>query len=68
METAKSSDRLDIAETIEKLRYEHAELKEKVKALRDRPYLSPEEQIEAKTLQKMKLLKKDAIAVLESKL
>jgi len=53
---------------IEKLRAEHAELKQRVKELHSRPYLSPEEQLEAKTLQKMKLLKKDAIAALEAKL
>lgn len=58
----------EIRKNIEKLRTEHAELKRRVKELHERPYLSPDEQLEAKTLQKMKLLKKDAIATLEAKL
>lgn len=62
------SDPAAIRETIEKLKQEHADLKRRVKELHARPYLSPEEQLEAKTLQKMKLLKKDAIAALEAKL
>lgn len=57
-----------ISAAIEKLRSEHDVLKAKVNALRDRPYLSPEQQLEARTLQKMKLLKKDAIAALKAKL
>lgn len=58
----------DIRANIEKLRKEHEELKRKVKALHNRSYLSPEQQVEARTLQKMKLLKKDSIAALEAKL
>jgi len=61
-------DRGEIVKTIEKLKGEHADLKKRVQELYERPYLSPEEQMEAKTLQKMKLLKKDAIAALEAKL
>lgn len=57
-----------ISAAIEKLRSEHDALKAKVNALRSRPYLSPEQQLEARTLQKIKLLKKDAIAALEAKL
>ncbi|MBN2357864.1 MAG: DUF465 domain-containing protein [Deltaproteobacteria bacterium] len=63
-----SLDREEIVRTIEKLKAEHADLKKRVQELYGRPYLSPEEQVEAKTLQKMKLLKKDAIAALEAKL
>lgn len=58
----------EIRASIEKLRNEHDELKRKVKNLRERPFLSPEQQVEARTLQKMKLLKKDSIAALEAKL
>jgi hypothetical protein len=65
---AEQLDLSGIQENIDKLKHEHAELKRKVKELHARPYLSPEEQLEAKTLQKMKLLKKDAIAALEAKL
>jgi hypothetical protein len=63
-----SDDPSKIRAAIDQLKAEHAELKRRVDALHDRPYLSPDEQLEAKTLQRMKLLKKDAIAVLEAKL
>lgn len=59
---------VEIQQSIDKLKAEHAELKRRVQELHARPYLSPDEQLEAKTLQRMKLLKKDAIAVLEAKL
>jgi len=65
---ADTSNSAEISQSIERLKEEHAELKRRVKELHARPYLSPEEQMEAKTLQKMKLLKKDAIAALEAKL
>ena len=67
-DVAGQQDREQILEAIEKLRVEHAELKQKVSELHGRSYLSPAEQLEAKTLQKMKLLKKDAIAALEARL
>ncbi|MFH1808016.1 MAG: hypothetical protein ABIJ09_04685 [Pseudomonadota bacterium] len=63
-----SDDPDKIRAAIDQLKTEHAELKRRVDHLHDRPYLSPDEQLEAKTLQRMKLLKKDAIAVLEAKL
>ncbi len=57
-----------IRAAIAKLQTEHDELKRKVHALRNRSYLSPEQQTELRTLQKMKLLKKDSITAMQAKL
>lgn len=48
----------------ERLRREHGELKARLNELNSRLYLSPQEQLERKTLQKLKLAKKDRIAAL----
>jgi hypothetical protein len=48
----------------ERLRREHSELKARLVELNGRLYLSPQEQVEKKTLQKLKLAKKDRIAAL----
>lgn len=48
----------------DRLRREHSELKARLSELNSRLYLSPQEQIERKTLQKLKLAKKDRIAAL----
>ncbi|HZP45272.1 MAG TPA: DUF465 domain-containing protein [Candidatus Binataceae bacterium] len=45
---------------------EHQDLKRQLDAFRHRPYLTPEEELEVKRLQKLKLASKDRImAILE---
>ena len=51
------------AET-ERLKREHTELKARLSELNSRLYLSPAEELERKTIQKLKLAKKDRIAAL----
>ena len=58
----------DLQQMINDLKREHAELKNRLKVMYSKNYLSPKKQIEMKNLQKMKLKKKDAIAMLEAKL
>lgn len=48
----------------ERLRQEHQELKSRLNELNARVYLSPSEELERKTLQKLKLATKDRIAAL----
>jgi uncharacterized protein len=50
--------------TVEQLAHEHQELERRLENLNRRGYLTPSEQIERKTIQKLKLLKKDQIAIL----
>lgn len=54
----------DLRARIELLKQEHQSLKAQLIELRDHSYLNAEEQIEFRTLQKMKLLKKDSLAML----
>jgi hypothetical protein len=49
---------------IELLSHEHQSLKERLVSMRGQRFLTPEEQLEKKTLQKLKLMKKDALAAL----
>jgi hypothetical protein len=49
---------------IERLRREHRELDERLITLSKRPFLNPSEEVEKKTLQKLKLKKKDRMAEL----
>ena len=49
---------------VERLEREHRELKARLSELNSRLYLSPEEEVERKTIQKLKLAKKDRIALL----
>lgn len=49
---------------IERLQREHNELKSRLTELNSRVYLSPAEELERKTIQKLKLAKKDRIATL----
>ena len=48
----------------QRLRREHTELESRLAELNSRVYLNPQEQLEKKTLQKLKLAKKDRIAAL----
>ncbi len=48
----------------DRLQREHEELKARLRELDGRLYLSPAEEVERKTLQKLKLAKKDRIATL----
>ena len=50
----------------ERLRREHSELKARLSELNGRPWLSPTEEVEKKQLQKLKLAKKDRLAMLVS--
>ena len=56
----------DTRSEIERLHREHNELKARLSELNSRLYLSPEEEIERKTIQKLKLQKKDRLALLTS--
>ncbi len=48
------------------LHEEHKDLKAKLAELKSKVYLTPEEEIEKKNIQKLKLAKKDRMAVLIS--
>ena len=48
----------------ERLKREHNELKARLAELNSRLYLSPAEELERKTIQKLKLAKKDRIAAI----
>lgn len=50
--------------TIDSLREEHQALEDRLTELNSRPYLTPSEQAEKQTIKKLKLLKKDQIAIL----
>ena len=63
---AENDDHHDLRSRIKQLKSDHQALKAQLIELRDRPYLSVEEQIEIRTLQKMKLMKKDSLAMLLS--
>lgn len=52
---------------VQRLEREHNELKARLSELNSRLYLSPEEEIERKTIQKLKLLKKDQLAYLTAR-
>ena len=52
-------------DSIASLKREHAELDRKLEALNVRAYLTPQEQVERKRIQKLKLLKKDKIEMLQ---
>lgn len=54
----------DSRSEIERLHREHNELKARLSELNSRLYLSPEEEVERKTIQKLKLQKKDRLALL----
>ncbi len=49
------------------LRTEHQALKERLVSMRGHRFLTPEEELEKRTLQKLKLMKKDALAALVAK-
>ena len=53
-----------LREEITRLDREHRELKARLSELNARLYLSPDEEIERKTIQKLKLVKKDRLALL----
>ena len=50
----------------DRLSREHEELKSRLTELNSRVYLSPNEEVERKNLQKLKLAKKDRIALLRA--
>ncbi len=53
---------------LDKLEREHRELKARLSELNSRLCLSQDEEVERKTIQKLKLLKKDKIALMTSRL
>lgn len=57
-----SYERADIDGEVTRLRAVHRELKARLSELNTRLYLNPEEQVERKRLQKLKLATKDQIA------
>lgn len=52
---------------VDRLRTEHLDLERKLDELNSHIYLTPEEQVERKRIQKLKLLKKDQIQMLVSR-
>lgn len=62
--TENSSDMIAVQTEAERLRREHSELKARLSELNNRLYLNPSEEFEKKTLQKLKLAKKDRLAAL----
>lgn len=53
-----------LSDEADRLRREHGELKVRLSELNSRLHLTPSEELERKTLQKMKLAKKDRLAAL----
>ena len=49
------------------LRTEHQALKERLVSMQGHRFLTPEEELEKRTLQKLKLLKKDTLSALVAK-
>ena len=73
METAREADvpkpnaaGPDLETEIARLEREHRELKARLSELNSRLHLSVEEETERKTIQKLKLLKKDRLLLLQS--
>jgi hypothetical protein len=62
--TGVSRNNEDTRTEVERLHREHNELKARLSELNSRLYLSPEEEIERKQIQKLKLIKKDRLAYL----
>jgi hypothetical protein len=60
----KKSSRRPLSLSVNQLLEEHRALENKLDLLNHRHYLTPAEQIERKTIKKLKLLKKDQIAIL----
>jgi hypothetical protein len=58
---------VDEIRTVEKLREEHADLNARIDELNARKFLSPAEEYEMMRLRKLKLHKKDQIALLLSR-
>lgn len=59
------SERVETSPTIEELQLQHQDHERRLEELKQRPWLSPEEEIEAKRLKKLKLHLKDRIAQLK---
>lgn len=57
----------DLDHEIERIKREHRELKARLSELNSRLHLSIDEEIERKKIQKLKLLKKDQLQMLEAK-
>ena len=57
-----------LREQLDKLLREHADVKERVGEYQRRLWLSPGEELELRTLQRLKLRKKDAVAAVEREL
>ena len=59
-----SAHRFGAEPEVERLQREHDELKGRLETLNRQPYLNAEEEIERKTIQKLKLATKDRLAYL----
>lgn len=57
---------LDVEAEITRLKREHRELKARLSELNSRLHLTVDEEVERKTIQKLKLMKKDRLAALEA--
>ena len=61
LRSEKSHDAVDFDGLLQQLRDEHQALEARLSELNSHIYLTPEEQVEKKRIQKMKLAKKDQI-------
>lgn len=61
-------NRDELFRRLEALRREHREIDEKIRELSERPYLTPDDQVEVARLKKLKLKKKDEMAAVAAEL
>ena len=59
------SEQVETPPTVDELQMQHRDYERRLEELKQRPLLSPEEEIEEKRLKKLKLHLKDQIALLQ---
>ncbi|MDX2438668.1 MAG: DUF465 domain-containing protein [Acidobacteriota bacterium] len=59
------SEQVETPPTVDELQMQHRDYERRLEELKQRPWLSPEEEIEEKRLKKLKLHLKDQIALLQ---
>ncbi len=59
------SEQVETPPTVDELQMHHRDYERRLEELKQRPWLSPEEEIEEKRLKKLKLHLKDQIALLQ---
>ncbi len=58
-------EQVEASPTIDELRLQHRDYEHRLEEMKQRPWLSPEEEVEEKRLKKLKLHLKDQIAQLQ---